>query len=375
MFFPRDFNGNVTSLPTAVSNGVTYNYDNKLRSVYKGSNTIAVKYDPMGNRVYKNSTLNGVTTNKRFIVDINSELPVVLCVTDMSGSLEKSYYHIGAQIIAQQDAAPGSELYYYIHDRLGSVRAIIDTVMQTAAEYSYDSFGKMYTEECYEAIDSGTGELLVDNPFKYTGQYYDAEIDQYYVRARQYDPTMRRFTGRDPQQGNFKQTMTLHRYLYCWNNPTNLVDLNGKSPMLIGAVVGAAINVGVAIGGGHFSPGEIGEAAFTGFMSGLLGGWLVGQTGASAAVIGWFGGSETGATVGLSIIGYTYGVCIGGIGNLFKMGIDSALGTGSYSDKTTMAMGLSLIAISGAITGGGSTLSDSAVEAAGVAWVNYWGTI
>ncbi len=155
--------------------------------------------------------------------------------------MEKSYYHVGAQVIAQETPGINSELFYYIHDRLGSVRAVIDTDMQTVNEYSYDSFGKMFTEECYEATDSGTGELLVDNPFKYTGQYYDAEIDQYYVRARQYDPAMRRFTGRDPQQGSFEQTMTLHRYLYCWNNPTNLMDLNGRNPMLIGAGYGAVL--------------------------------------------------------------------------------------------------------------------------------------
>ncbi len=175
-----------------------------------------------------------------FIVDINSDLPVILCSLDENSSLEKSYYHVGAQVIAQKEAGADGELFYYVHDRLGSVRAVIDTDMLTVNEYSYDSFGKMYTEECYEATDSQTGEFIAENPFKYTGQYYDAEIGQYYVRARMYDPQMRRFTGRDPERGNFDQTMSLHRYLYCWNNPTNMVDLNGKNPVIVWMVLGAA---------------------------------------------------------------------------------------------------------------------------------------
>ena len=241
----NDLNGNITSLATSLSNTVEYNYDNKLRYAEKGSSTISVKYDPLGNRIFKSSIVNGVRKDQRFIVDINSELPVVLCVLDgdeqdlNASTLEKSYYHLGAQIIAQQGAEAESELYYYVHDRLGSVREVIDTSMLTINQYCYDSFGRMYEPECFEATDSGTGELILENPFKYAGQYFDEEIGQYYVRARQYDPVMRRFTGRDPNRGSFEQTMSLHRYLYCWNNPINLVDLNGRQPQVIAFVVGA----------------------------------------------------------------------------------------------------------------------------------------
>jgi RHS repeat-associated protein len=44
----------------------------------------------------------------------------------------------------------------------------------------------------------------------FTGQYYDTEIDQYYLRARQYDPHIARFTTRDPVFGKFQEILTLH---------------------------------------------------------------------------------------------------------------------------------------------------------------------
>jgi RHS repeat-associated protein len=68
----------------------------------------------------------------------------------------------------------------------------------------------------------------VYNPLKFTGQWYDAEIGQYYLRARQYDPELMRFISRDPVRGKYENPLTLHPYLYCINAPTQFVDLNGE---------------------------------------------------------------------------------------------------------------------------------------------------
>ena len=43
--------------------------------------------------------------------------------------------------------------------------------------YTYEPFG--------QTIESG-GTL--DNAFMFTGQYYDCEIEEYYLRTRQYNP-------------------------------------------------------------------------------------------------------------------------------------------------------------------------------------------
>ena len=112
---------------------------------------------------------------------------------------------------------------FYVHDRLGSVRLVvdyndIDEYVSVANSYTYTPFGQFY----------GTPDETVDNPFKFTGQWYDAEIAQYYLRARQYDPTMMRFTSRDPIFGKKQEPLTLHKYLYCLNNPIDRIDPSGK---------------------------------------------------------------------------------------------------------------------------------------------------
>jgi RHS repeat-associated protein len=64
-------------------------------------------------------------------------------------------------------------------------------------------------------------------PWQFTGQFLDSETGMYYLRARQYSPYLSRFTGRDLIIGSFEEPMTLHKYLYCGNNPINAIDPSG----------------------------------------------------------------------------------------------------------------------------------------------------
>ncbi len=60
------------------------------------------------------------------------------------------------------------------------------------------------------------------NPFRYCGEYYDAETESIYLRARNYDPGTGRFTSEDPARDG------LNWYAYCDNNPVAFVDPSGK---------------------------------------------------------------------------------------------------------------------------------------------------
>jgi len=117
------------------------------------------------------------------------------------------------QNLARHDGDYSAPRYFYIHDRLGSVRQIMDTAANVVKYYTYEPFGEVLEED-------GT----LTNNMMFTGQYYDTEIDQYYLRARQYDPHISRFTARDPIRGKFEEPMTLHVYLYCQNDPINRID-------------------------------------------------------------------------------------------------------------------------------------------------------
>ena len=56
----------------------------------------------------------------------------------------------------------------------------------------------------------------------YTGQQYDGRSEQYYLRARYYDPTLGRFMQEDLYRGD-----GLNLYVYCANNPVTYHDPSG----------------------------------------------------------------------------------------------------------------------------------------------------
>jgi RHS repeat-associated protein len=120
------------------------------------------------------------------------------------------------QILAQRNGGQAGTRYFYLHDRLGSVRQIINSSGSVVKYCTFEPFG--------ESIESGG---TFDDPFGFTGQYLDAETGEYYLRARQYDPAIARFTARDSVFGSLEQPLTMHKYLYCRNEPVNRIDPEG----------------------------------------------------------------------------------------------------------------------------------------------------
>ncbi len=214
-----DENGRLIETPTI---DFEYNWDGKLRNAVVDSDSIDLKYDPMGNRVQKSSSAQG---NQRYIVDIAGRLPTILLEIDPTDmSVKKSYMYANSQILTGYDG-DSAQRYFYTHDRLGSVRLVVDDDGKVKNSYTYDPWGKDFGTECTETVY---------NPFKFTGQWWDSEIGQYYLRARQYDPILMRLTSYDPVKGKFNRPLTLHPYLYCGNDSINKVDLDGRIAIVIG---------------------------------------------------------------------------------------------------------------------------------------------
>ncbi|MCL2287274.1 MAG: DUF6531 domain-containing protein [Firmicutes bacterium] len=120
----------------------------------------------------------------------------------------------------------------YLLDDLGSP----SRVRQDA--YGYDEFGNML-------YDSSTGDT---QPFGFTGYQWDAVAGTWYAQAREYDAYTGRFVSEDLVKGFIEAPFTLNQYAYCWNNPMNLVDLNGLWPQWVrdagNVVIDAANTVG-----------------------------------------------------------------------------------------------------------------------------------
>ena len=104
-----------------------------------------------------------------------------------------------------------------MHDGLGSVRQLLDTAGEVETSYAYDPFG----------VPVVGGD--VPNPYQYTGEAWDADLELLYLRARYYQPEVGRFITRDPWRGDAGRPTTVNRYVYVENNPINLVDPTGLS--------------------------------------------------------------------------------------------------------------------------------------------------
>jgi RHS repeat-associated protein len=147
-------------------------------------------------------TVDGDTTE--YVLDLAATLPVVVSDT-------QAVYLYGLDIIAQQQ----SERLYYVHDGLGSVRQLLDSAGEIQTNYAYDPFG----------VPLVGGEVY--NPYQYTGEAWDAEVELLYLRARYYQPEVGRFITRDPWPGDYERPRTLNSYPYALNNPAAPVDPTG----------------------------------------------------------------------------------------------------------------------------------------------------
>jgi RHS repeat-associated protein len=101
------------------------------------------------------------------------------------------------------------------HPSAGLRAGLVDTTGQIETDYAYDPFGVPLVE----------GEAY--NPYQYTGEAWDAEVELLYLRARYYQPEVGRFVTLDRVPGEPERPSTLNHYLYVVDNPVNRVDPSG----------------------------------------------------------------------------------------------------------------------------------------------------
>jgi RHS repeat-associated protein len=203
-----DENGSLTSKTASGQTTVYgYNLQNRMASVTVGANpAISYKYNPDGIRVSAGNT--------SYLINPYNPTGYAQVFRETTGSTA-TIYTIGNDIITQ--AADTSQPQYFLYDGQGSVRHLTDDTgaIISGQNYNYDAYG------------SRTDSSTVQTEILYTGQWYDFDSDQYYLRARWYDSSNGRFNRLDPFMGNRWDPQSLHRYLYVYNNPINSTDPYG----------------------------------------------------------------------------------------------------------------------------------------------------
>ena len=114
------------------------------------------------------------------------------------------------------ECEPEKTWYHYASDEQGSTIFITDEE-KVCNKYDYDAWGNLTT--CEE---------IIPNRFLYTGQQFDQITQQYYLRARYYNPIIARFTKEDVYRGD-----GLNLYTYCDNNPVIYYDPSGYRKLTV----------------------------------------------------------------------------------------------------------------------------------------------
>ncbi len=90
------------------------------------------------------------------------------------------------------------------------------------AHYEYAPFGAI--TRTASATHIGNVDIVADNPFRFSSEFYDSELDLVYYNYRHYSPAIGRFLSRDTieEQGG------LNLYAFCGNAALSSYDRLGK---------------------------------------------------------------------------------------------------------------------------------------------------
>ncbi len=152
------------------------------------------------------------------------------------GTLElESTAHGSGRIVVRDDPNnPGQKLYetqYHITDHLGSVRVVINQDGEVLARNDYYPFGKSHNNPSLMAglTNPATPEA---NRFLFNGKekQLTGNLGLLDYGARMYDNETVRWFGMDQLA---EKHFTLSPYEYCYNNPVNVVDPDGKDGIFV----------------------------------------------------------------------------------------------------------------------------------------------
>jgi RHS repeat-associated protein len=219
----------------------TYTYDNDnhlTTAIHKDSSgnlleTVDYRYDVFGNLLEEDTLIPGFATSvSRHAYDSNGQL---LADHDGSCNLVTRYLNGDAvdQVLARESAS--GSVAWYLGDREGSVRDLVNNSGAVIDQIAYDAFGKKTSESTPSSGDR----------FGYAGAQYDIGAGAYIFNARYYDPTTGSWTTQDPT-GFGGGDPNLYRYVA--NQPTDMTDPSGLDSV---AVVGTDVGDNPTLGERH----------------------------------------------------------------------------------------------------------------------------
>ncbi len=216
-----DANGSLTNKvigATGDNYGYQYNLQNRLREVtLNGSASTTYLYNDQGIRVRAG--------DKRYLVDAQNHTGYAqvleeLTVQGSAFAVSRSYT-LGDDVLSQSDGTGSPVTSHLLYDGHGSTRLLNGRGATVASRYDYDAYG----------VSLGTLPSAAATSMLYAGEQWDTNAQQYYLRARYYDPSNGRFNQLDPLTGNNFDPQSLHKYAYTHGNPVDGMDPSGEEEL------------------------------------------------------------------------------------------------------------------------------------------------
>lgn len=197
-----DADGNMTLGPIGSTMGA-YTFDSRNRLIDVGNTEYA--YDAMNNRI-------GTNDNGSPVSYVINPIPTLSQILVQSSAGKQTYYVYGLGLIGEETAGVYSTYHY---DRRGSTIALTSIDGKTTDKFSYGPYGELVNR---------TGTTAT--PFLYNGR--DGVMTDcnglYYMRARYYNPGIKRFINQDALLGEINNGQSINRFAYVNGKPINMVD-------------------------------------------------------------------------------------------------------------------------------------------------------
>ena len=107
---------------------------------------------------------------------------------------------------------------YYLYNNHGDTSEVINMNGSVVKSYTINGSDAYGDEKNPDSSDT--------NPFRYCGEYYDAETGNIYLRARYYDPGTGSFITEDPAKDG------VNWHSYCGGNPVRFIDPSGLTYLI-----------------------------------------------------------------------------------------------------------------------------------------------
>ena len=225
------YNGNKTYT------NLTWEHGRQLKSITTGGKTYNYTYDLDGIRTQKvvdgvthtYYTLNGKVMRESFPYNGNTII-MDFCYDELGKPFSVAY---------SKNGGSSYTTYFYATNAQGDVEGLFRVTLDDTTgkykqtwygRYTYDAWGNVTVTDASGGTAKATS-LIVRNPLRYRGYYYDTETGLYYVSSRYYDPEIGRWINADNVIPNIGcEVLGYNMFAYCFNNPVNMVDYNGSWP-------------------------------------------------------------------------------------------------------------------------------------------------